>query len=87
MSFSKSIAASETQSKWVQFDNGYLSRTPILQFILLSCLIPLWAAAASLNDVLITQFRSVFALSDFASALVQSAFNSGHFLIAIPASI
>ena len=87
MSFSKSIAASETQSKWVQFDNGYLSRTPILQFILLSCLIPLWAAAASLNDVLITQFKSVFALSDFASALVQSAFYSGYFLIAIPASM
>lgn len=38
----------------IQYDNGYLSKTPIFQFILLSCLFPLWAAAASLNDVLIT---------------------------------
>ena len=65
----------------IQYDNGYISKTPIFQFILLSCLFPLWAAAASLNDVLITQFKSVFALSDFASALVQSAFYSGYFLI------
>lgn len=71
----------------IQYDNGYISKTPIFQFILLSCLFPLWAAAASLNDVLITQFKSVFALSDFASALVQSAFYSGYFLISIPASI
>lgn len=49
--------------------------------------LPALGAAASLNDVLITQFKSVFALSDFASALVQSAFYSGYFLISIPASI
>jgi FHS family L-fucose permease-like MFS transporter len=71
----------------VQYDNGYISKIPVFQFILLSCLVPLWAAAASLNDVLITQFKSVFALSDFASALVQSAFYSGYFLISIPASM
>ena len=71
----------------IQYDNGYISKIPVFQFILLSCLVPLWAAAASLNDVLITQFKSVFALSDFASALVQSAFYSGYFLISIPASM
>ncbi|MFQ9134930.1 MAG: MFS transporter, partial [Haemophilus parainfluenzae] len=47
----------------------------------------MWGAAASLNDILITQFKSVFTLSDFASALVQSAFYGGYFLIAIPASL
>lgn len=73
--------------KWIQYDNGYLNQTPIFQFILLSCLFPLWGAAASLNDVLITQFKSVFDLSDFASALVQSAFYGGYFLISIPASM
>ena len=31
----------------IQYDNGYLSKTPIFQFILLSCLFPLWAAAAT----------------------------------------
>lgn len=51
-------------AKWIQYDNGYLNKTPIFQFILLSCLFPLWGAAASLNDVLITQFKSVFDLSD-----------------------
>ncbi|TDQ57590.1 FHS family L-fucose permease-like MFS transporter [Mesocricetibacter intestinalis] len=70
-----------------QMPDGYLNRTPLFQFILLSCLFPLWGAAASLNDILITQFKSVFTLSDFASALVQSAFYGGYFLIAIPASL
>lgn len=70
-----------------QMSDGYLNKTPIFQFILLSCLFPLWGAAASLNDILITQFKSVFTLSDFASALVQSAFYGGYFLIAIPASL
>ncbi|MDI5405212.1 L-fucose:H+ symporter permease, partial [Salmonella enterica subsp. enterica serovar Lubbock] len=36
---------------------------------------------------MITQFKSVFSLSNFASALVQSAFYGGYFLIAIPASL
>jgi FHS family L-fucose permease-like MFS transporter len=71
----------------VQQSDGYLNKTPLFQFILLSCLFPLWGCAASLNDILITQFKSVFALSDFASALVQSAFYGGYFLIAIPASL
>ncbi|MBW9770291.1 sugar MFS transporter, partial [Escherichia coli] len=53
----------------------------------LSCLFPLWGCAAALNDILITQFKSVFSLSNFASALVQSAFYGGFFLIAIPASL
>ena len=74
-------------TKWTQLENGYLDRTPIFQFILLSCLFPLWGAAASLNDVLITQFKSVFDLSDFASALVQSAFYGGYFIVSIPASM
>lgn len=71
----------------VQMPDGYLNKTPLFQFILLSCLFPLWGCAASLNDILITQFKSVFELSDFASALVQSAFYGGYFLIAIPASL
>ncbi|WP_144553527.1 L-fucose:H+ symporter permease [Peribacillus simplex] len=71
----------------IQLPDGYLNRTPIFQFILLSLLFPLWAVAASLNDILITQFKHVFELSDFASALVQSAFYGGYFLIAIPASM
>ena len=71
----------------IQMPDGYLNKTPLFQFILLSCLFPLWGCAAALNDILITQFKSVFSLSKFASALVQSAFYGGYFLIAIPASL
>ena len=67
-----------------QLSDGYLDRTPMFQYILLSICSPMWGAAASLNDILITQFKSVFTLSDFASAFVQSAFYGGYFLIAIP---
>ncbi|WP_445341196.1 L-fucose:H+ symporter permease [Bifidobacterium sp. ESL0820] len=70
-----------------ELDDGYLDRTPMLQYILLSCLFPLWGAAASLNDILITQFKTIFTLSNVASAFVQTAFYLGYFLIAIPASL
>lgn len=70
-----------------QLSDGYLSRTPIFTFLLISLIFPLWGAAASLNDILITQFKTVFQLSDLATAFVQSAFYGGYFLIAIPASL
>lgn len=69
-----------------ELDNGYLDKTPILQFVLVSLLFPMWGAAASLNDILITQFKTIFNLSNFASAYVQSAFFLGYFIMAIPAS-
>lgn len=69
-----------------QLSDGYLDRTPIFQYILLSICFPMWGAAASLNDILITPFKSLFTLSDFASAFVQSAFYGGYFVLAIPAS-
>ncbi|WHO41159.1 L-fucose:H+ symporter permease [Sphingobium sp. AP49] len=47
----------------------------------------LWGLANNLNDVLIAHFRHAFALSDFASGLVQSAFYMGYFCFAIPAAI
>ncbi|WP_332238689.1 hypothetical protein [Sporolactobacillus sp. KGMB 08714] len=40
---------------WKQLSDGYLSRTPLFQFILVSLIFPLWGAAASLNDILITK--------------------------------
>ncbi|WP_394854608.1 MFS transporter [Trueperella bernardiae] len=69
-----------------QMPDGYLSKTPMFQYILVSICFPMWGAAASLNDILITQFKTIFTLSDFASAFVQSAFYGGYFLLAIPAS-
>lgn len=72
---------------WVEQEDGYLNKTPVLQFLLVTILFALWAIAQSLNDVLITQFKAVFDLSDFATAFVQSAFYGGYFIIAIPASL
>lgn len=74
------------KQSWVQYDNGYLSKTPIWQYILVSLIFPMWGMAASLNDILITQFKTVFTLSDTATAFVQSAFYGGYFLLALPAS-
>ncbi|MCF3764545.1 L-fucose:H+ symporter permease, partial [Salmonella enterica subsp. enterica serovar Weltevreden] len=71
----------------VQMPDGYLNKTPLFKFIFLSCLFPLCGCAAALTDILITLFKSVFSLSNFASALVQSSFYGGYFLIAIPASL
>lgn len=68
------------KDKTIQLKDGYLNKTPIFQYMLLSICFPMWGIAASLNDVLITQFKSVFSLSDFASAFVQSAFYGGVFL-------
>lgn len=69
-----------------QLADGYLSKTPIIQFLIVSLMFPLWGTAASLNDILITQFKTVFQLNDAATAFVQSAFYGGYFLVAIPAS-
>ncbi|PJM75478.1 L-fucose:H+ symporter permease [Bifidobacterium simiarum] len=83
-------AESETtgkKAKWIEFSDGYLDRTPVLQFAMTAVLFGIWAVASSLNDVLITQFKAVFSLSDLATAFVQSAFYGGYFLIAIPASL
>lgn len=70
-----------------QLSDGYLSKTPLFQFMIVSMIFPLWGAAASLNDILITQFKTVFTLNDTATAFVQSAFYGAYFLIAIPAAM
>ncbi|WP_367159216.1 L-fucose:H+ symporter permease [Kozakia baliensis] len=68
-------------------DGLYLNRTPWFAFILLCCIFSLWAAAASMNDVLIAHFKKAFILSDFQTAFVQSAFYLGYFFLAIPAAL
>ena len=67
-------------------DGFYLNRTPWFAFILLCSIFALWAAAASMNDVLIAHFKKAFLLSDFQTAFVQSAFYLGYFFVAIPAA-
>lgn len=55
--------------------------------ILIVSLFFLWGMANNLNDILIKQFKKAFELSDFQSALVQSAFYFGYFVLAVPASL
>lgn len=55
--------------------------------VLIISLFFMWGVANNLNDILITQFKKAFVLSDFASGWVQSAFYFGYFALAIPAAL
>lgn len=57
------------------------------QFFLVTGLFFLWGVPNNLNDVLIRQFMTSFALSRFQAGLVQSAFYMGYFVLAIPAAL
>jgi MFS transporter, FHS family, L-fucose permease len=58
-----------------------------LPLVLIISLFFLWGMANNLNDILITQFKKVFTLSDFKAGLVQSAFYTGYFVLSIPAAL
>lgn len=59
----------------------------IFALVLVVSLFFMWGIANNLNDILIKQFKKAFALSDFQSGLVQSAFYFGYFVFAMPAAI
>ncbi|PUA28991.1 MAG: L-fucose:H+ symporter permease [Cellvibrio sp. 79] len=59
----------------------------LLPLMLIFSLFFLWGMANNLNDILITQFKKVFTLSDFKAGLVQSAFYTGYFVFSIPAAL
>ena len=56
-------------------------------FALVTCLFFLWGIPNNLNDVLIRQFMTSFAITRFEAGLVQSAFYLGYFLLAAPAAL
>lgn len=58
-----------------------------LQFFLVAGLFFLWGVPNNLNDVLIRQFMTSFAISRFQAGLVQSAFYLGYFVLATPAAL
>jgi len=66
---------------------GNLARTAVVPLVLVVSLFFFWGAAASLNDILIKQFKKAFELSDLQAGLVQSAFYLGYFLFAMPAAM
>lgn len=59
----------------------------MLPLVLIISLFFLWGMANNLNDILITQFKKLFSLSDLKSGLVQSAFYLGYFVFSIPAAL
>ena len=59
----------------------------LLPIALIVSLFFLWGVANNLNDVLIAHFRQAFALADWQSGLVQSAFYLGYFFFAVPAAL
>lgn len=63
------------------------SRVAVVPLILIVSLFFLWGVANNLNDILITQFKKAFVLSDLQAGLVQSAFYLGYFFFAIPAGL
>jgi FHS family L-fucose permease-like MFS transporter len=56
-------------------------------FALVTSLFFLWGIPNNLNDVLIRQFMTSFAITRFEAGLVQSAFYLGYFLLAAPAAM
>jgi MFS transporter, FHS family, L-fucose permease len=68
-------------------NNNDKSFALLLPLILIISLFFLWGMANNLNDILITQFKKLFTLSDFKAGLVQSAFYTGYFVFSIPAAL
>lgn len=68
-------------------NNNDKSVSLLLPLILIISLFFLWGMANNLNDILITQFKKLFTLSDFKAGLVQSAFYTGYFVFSIPAAL
>lgn len=58
----------------------------LIPFIMVTSLFMFWGIPNNLNDVLIRQFMKSFEINRLEAGLVQSAFYSGYFLLAIPAA-
>ena len=66
---------------------SFLPQGHLFPFFLVTGLFFLWGVPNNLNDVLIRQFMTSFALSRVQAGLVQSAFYMGYFLLAAPAAM
>ena len=64
-----------------------LPKGHLFPFFLVTGLFFLWAVPNNLNDVLIRQFMTSFAITRLQAGLVQSAFYLGYFVLALPAAM
>lgn len=63
------------------------SNHAILAFSLVSSLFFLWGIANNMNDTLLAAFRRIMSMTDLQSSLVQFAFYSAYFCVALPAAL
>ena len=66
---------------------GRAAKAGGMALVLTVCLYALWGMAHNLNDILITQFRKAFELSDLQSSLVQSCFYFAYLIMPIPVAV
>ncbi len=59
----------------------------MLPFVLVTALFFLWGVPNNLNDILIRQFMKSFEMGRLQAGLVQFAFYTGYFVLAIPAGL
>ena len=65
---------------------GMKTKNPyLLPLMLITTLFFLWGFAHNLNPILIPHLKKACELSDFQSALIDSAFFMAYFLVALPA--
>jgi MFS transporter, FHS family, L-fucose permease len=67
--------------------NNKTSQGVSFALVLTVLLYALWGMAHNLNDVLIPKFKDVFQLTDFQSALVQTAFYVSYLALPIPVAL
>lgn len=63
------------------------SKPTILALILVSSLFFMWGIANNMNDTLLAAFRRIMSMTDLQSSLVQFAFYSAYFCVALPAAL
>lgn len=66
--------------------NPLVPRNSLRAFALVAGLFFLWGIPNNLNDVLIRQFMTSFAITRVQAGFVQSAFYTGYFLFSVPAA-
>jgi FHS family L-fucose permease-like MFS transporter len=55
----------------------FTERRYVVPLVLVTSLFLLWALGVNLNDILIPHLKKLFGLTDFQSALIQTAFFGG----------
>ncbi|QDV11221.1 L-fucose-proton symporter [Rosistilla oblonga] len=86
MDTSASSLADREPSELANDQPAVVPRRYLLAFILTTCCFSMWGFANDLTNPLVKVFKEVFQISNTQSSLVQFAFYSGYFTMALPAA-